>query len=70
MNQYRKELAAQGLDAMPVEGIREYEEKYFSILKQGREENKATSHKYAKQDEAGTSRQDGKIQPQPSFISA
>ncbi len=52
MNQYRKDLAAQGLDAMPVEEIMEDEEKSFSILKQGREENKATSHKYAKQDEA------------------
>lgn len=52
MNQYRKELMAQGLDAMPAERITEYEGKYCSILKQGREENKATSHKYAKQDEA------------------
>lgn len=51
MNRDRKELLAQGLEAMPVERIRDYERKYFSILKQGREENKATSHKYAKQDE-------------------
>lgn len=51
MNQYRKELMAQGLDAMPAERITEYEGKYCSILKQGREENKAATHKYAKQDE-------------------
>ena len=29
MNQYRKDLAAQGLDAMPVEEIMEDEEKSF-----------------------------------------
>ena len=52
MNKYRKELAAQGLDAMPAGRITDYEGKYFSILKQGREENKTTSHKYAGKEEA------------------
>ena len=52
MNKYRKELAAQGFDAMPAGMATDYERKYFSILKQGRGENKNTSHKYAKQDEA------------------
>ena len=52
MNKYRKELAPQGFDAMPAGMATDYERKYFSILKQGRGENKNTSHKYAKQDEA------------------
>ncbi len=51
MNKQRKELMEQGFDAMPAGMITDYEGKYFSILKQGRMENKATSHKYAKQDE-------------------
>lgn len=45
-------MLAQGYDAMPAERITDYEEKYFSILKQGHEENKTTAHKYAKQEEA------------------
>jgi len=52
MNKCRKELMAQGYEAMPAERITDYEGKYFSILKQGNEENKSTAHKYAKQDEA------------------
>lgn len=52
MNKSRKELMAQGHEAMPAERITDYEEKYFSILKQGRRENKNTAHKYAKQEEA------------------
>lgn len=52
INKYRKELAAQGLGAMPAGMITEYEGKYYAVLKQGREENKTTSHKYAKKDEA------------------
>lgn len=51
MNKQRKELMAQGADAMPAEMIADYEGKYFSILQQGREENKTTAHKYAKQEE-------------------
>lgn len=51
MNQQRKRLIAQGVNSMPTEMLVEYEEKYFSILKQGRSENKATTHKYAKQEE-------------------
>lgn len=38
-------------DAMPAERITDYEGKHFSILKQGRGENKCTAHKYAKQEE-------------------
>lgn len=51
MNKQRKELMAQGEEAMPAGMTADYEEKYFSILKQGREENKTTAHKYAKQEE-------------------
>ena len=36
---------------MPAGTTADYEEKYFSIPKQGCEENKATAHKYAKQEE-------------------
>ncbi len=52
MNKSRKELMAQGYEAMPAGRITDYEEKFFSILKQGRRENKSTTHKYAKQEEA------------------
>lgn len=52
MNKYRKELMAQEFQAMPAERITAYEEKYFSILKQGKGENKGTAHKYAKKEEA------------------
>lgn len=51
MNKQRKGLMAQGADAMPAGMIADYEGKYISILKQGREENKTTAHKYAKQEE-------------------
>ena len=52
MNKQRKGLMAQGSSAMPAEMATDYEGKYFSILEQGRRENKSTAHKYAKQDEA------------------
>lgn len=52
MNKQRKGLIAQGSGAMPAEMATDYEGKYFSILEQGRRENKSTAHKYAKQDEA------------------
>ena len=52
MNKRRKEFMAQGDEAMPAGKITAYEEKYFSILKQGRGENKSTAHKYARQEEA------------------
>lgn len=52
MNKQRKGLMAQGSVAMPAEMATDYEGKCFSILEQGRGENKSTAHKYAKQDEA------------------
>ena len=51
MNRNRKELIEQGADAFPTDRITEYERKYFSLLKKGENENKTTSHKYAKKDE-------------------
>ena len=51
MNRKRKEFIGNGLQAFPEEMIREYEEGYFALLRKGKSENKATTHKYAKQDE-------------------
>lgn len=51
MNRKRKDSIGQGACALPDDMITEYEEKYFSLLKRGKEENKTTAHKYAKQDE-------------------
>lgn len=51
MNKRRKMLITQGTGAMSAERIAEYEEKYFSILKRGSTENKATARIYAKQEE-------------------
>lgn len=51
MNKKRKERMARGEDSFPDEVIKEYEEKYSFLLEKGQEENKTTSHKYAKQDE-------------------
>ena len=51
MNRKRKELAEQGETSFPAEMITGYERTYFSLLEKGRNENKTTSHEYAKQDE-------------------
>ena len=51
INGRRKELMGQGKDCFSQDAIKEYEEKYFSLLEKGRIENKTTSHKYAKQEE-------------------
>lgn len=51
MNRRRKEFMEQGKTILPARMITEYEEKYFSLLEKGREENKKTARKYAKQDE-------------------
>ena len=51
MNKTRKEYVGQGKSEFPAEIIVLYEEKYASLLKKGREENKNTKHKYARQDE-------------------
>lgn len=51
MNKTRKEYVGQGKSEFPAEIIVLYEEKYASLLKKGREENKNTKYKYARQDE-------------------
>ena len=51
MNKMRKEYMRQGKSEFPAEITILYEEKYASLLKKGREENKNTKHKYARQDE-------------------
>lgn len=51
MNRIRKGYMEQGASVLPAEIVREYEEKYDTLLKEGRAENKSTSHKYAKQEE-------------------
>ena len=33
------------------QALREYEEKYFSLIRKGEAENKTTTHKYAKKEE-------------------
>ncbi len=51
MNKCRKSLLEQGICSFSAEILTKYEKDYFSLLAKGREENKATSHKYAKKDE-------------------
>lgn len=51
MNRKRKEFMGQGISMLPERMIREYEAEYFSLLKKGKEENKKTAHKYARQEE-------------------
>lgn len=51
MNRRHKEFMGQGISMLPEGMIREYEAKYFSLLKKGKEENKKTAHKYARQEE-------------------
>ena len=51
MNKMRKEYIRQGKSEFPAEITILYEEKYASLLKKGREENKTTKHKYARQNE-------------------
>lgn len=51
MNRLRKAFIERGAPALPDEIITEYEENYFSLLRKGKEENRKTAHRYAKQDE-------------------
>lgn len=51
MNRKRKEFMEQGFPALPDGMAEAYEGKYFSLLEKGWEENKRTTHKYARQDE-------------------
>lgn len=51
MNRKQKELMKQGRESFSADMITGYEEKYSSLLEKGRNENKMTCHKYAKQNE-------------------
>ncbi len=51
MNRARKHSIAGGMGAFPEEVILEYEEKYRELIARGREENKKTKHRYARDDE-------------------
>ena len=47
----QKSLTTTGMGAFPEEVILEYEEKYRELIARGREENKKTKHRYARDDE-------------------
>lgn len=51
MNRGRKGRMAEGEAALPAKTVKDYEGRYFALLKKGREENRSTAHKYAKKDE-------------------
>ena len=51
MNRDRKGRMAEGEAALPAKTVKDYEGRYFALLKKGREENRSTAHKYAKKDE-------------------
>lgn len=51
MNRERKELITQGTRSFSEDTIIAYEQKYHELIAKGREENKNTGHKYAREDE-------------------
>lgn len=51
MNRVRKQLKKDGEKAFPGHRITAYEERYRELIGKGREENKKTTHKYARDDE-------------------
>lgn len=51
MNRERKELMERGKDRFAEETIKGYEESYHGLIASGREQNRKTVHKYAKEDE-------------------
>lgn len=51
MNKARRDLIAQKINCFPEEDLIAYEQKYRDLIRKGREQNKKTSHKYAKSDE-------------------
>lgn len=51
MNNTRKAFMEQGRNAFPEDMICRYEQGYHAILSDGREENKKTRHRYAREDE-------------------
>lgn len=51
MNRMRKRAIAEGRSAFAEEVVLGYEERYRELIARGREENKKTKHKYARDDE-------------------
>lgn len=51
MNKARKSIMEQGGTSFTAEETGSYEQQYYSLISAGNEENKNTSHKYAKSDE-------------------
>ena len=51
INRARKEAVERGGKSFGPEEVRKYKEEYREILREGREENKKTEHKYAKKEE-------------------
>lgn len=51
MNKARKELTEQGITVFSEETLKGYEQKYFALIAKGRDENKKTTHHYAKSEE-------------------
>lgn len=51
MKTERKKLINSGFRSFSKDILTSYEEQYHKLIKDGREENKETSHKYAKADE-------------------
>lgn len=51
MNKARKELINQGISSFSEETTADYEQKYHSLLEDGRIENKVKVHKYAQKEE-------------------
>lgn len=51
MNKERKKLVEQEIVSFSEEKLKEYEQKYISLIAKGRKENKNTAHYYAKAEE-------------------
>ena len=51
MNEERKEVLREGKKEFPDGTVTSYEEEYRELIGKGREENKNTKHKYAREDE-------------------
>ena len=51
MNRERKQSISKGEKRFPKGLIKEYEERYCGLIARGREENKGTKYKYAREDE-------------------
>ena len=51
MNRVRKQAISRGEKAFPEGLIKEYKEKYCGLIARGREENKKTKYKYAREGE-------------------